>query len=233
MGYVSCLGRRGSARVSSSLGAVIRARFAALLALALIAGCGGGGGSSTDNRQPVLGASGDAKPTGPPLGFPIVATKNTTRVAGADSVADAAAVAHAVFPARTQESKPQALALVDKADWRSAISAGQLMSRPIQAPVVFSDGDGLPEATKQTLDDLKPTGAAKAGGAQFIRIGAAPAPEGLKSLVAGGKDPAAVAKAIDAMQIRATGKPSTAVVVAPSSRPDLAMVAAGWAAKSG
>src|SRR3954454_18569979 len=231
MGYVSCL--RADRRLASE--PVPRAVLLALLALAVLAGCGGGGGSSSGgrDRQPVLGASGDAKPTGPPLGFPIVATKNTTRVAGADSVADAAAVAHAVFPARTQESKPQALAVVDKADWRSAISAGQLMSRPIQAPVVFSDGDGLPEATKQTLDDLKPTGAAKAGGAQVIRIGAAPAPEGLKSLVAGGKDPAAVAKAIDAMQIRATGKPSTAVVVAPSSRPDLAMVAAGWAAKSG
>jgi hypothetical protein len=32
------------------------------------------------------------------LGFPAFATKNTTRVAGADSIADAAAVALAVYP---------------------------------------------------------------------------------------------------------------------------------------
>src|SRR3954454_3764376 len=204
MGYVSCLGRRGSARVSSSLGAVIRARFAALLAFALIAGCGGGGRSSTDNRQPVLGQSGDEEPAGPPLGFPIVATKNTTRVAGADPVADAAAVARAVFPARTQESRPQAVVLVDRADWQSAISAAQLMSRPVRAPLLFSDGDELPPSTKQTLGDLGPTGAAKAGGAQVIRVGSAPAPEGLKSTVVAGGDPATLAGAIDAMQIKAT-----------------------------
>jgi ell wall binding domain 2 (CWB2) len=154
-------------------------------------------------------------------------------VAGGDPVADAAALAHAVFPARTQESKPQAVTVVDKGDWRSAISAAQLMSRPIRSPVLYSDGDSVPEATKQTLDDLQPTGAAKAAGAQAIRIGAAPAPEGLKSIAVGGADPATLAKAIDAMQIKATGKPSPAVIVAPSSRPDLAMVAAGWAAKSG
>jgi ell wall binding domain 2 (CWB2) len=223
-----------SAGPCSSLGGVARTLVLTLLALALLAGCGGGGGGgSSDNRQPVLGAGGDDKPSGPPLGFPVVATKNTTRVAGADPVADAAAVAHAVFPARTQESKPQALTLADRRDWRSAISAAQLMSRPLRAPVLFSDGDKLPEATKQTLDDLQPTGADKAGGAQAIRVGAAPAPEGLKSVVAAGADPATAAKAIDALQIKASGTPTPAVVVAPSSRPDLAMVAAAWAAKSG
>src|SRR4051794_39018110 len=203
MGYVSCF--QEDSRLAS--GAVARAVVLALLALALLAGCGGGGGGGSSSggrdRQPVRGASGDDKPAGPPLGFPIVATKNTTRVAGGDPVADAAAVAHAVFPARTQESKPQALTLVDRHDWRSAISAAQLMSRPLRAPVLFSDGDGIPEATQQTLDDLQPTGAEKAGGAQVIRIGAAPAPDKIKSVVAGGADPATVAKAIDAMAIKA------------------------------
>src|SRR3954463_8611377 len=166
MGYVSCL--RADRRLASE--PVPRAVLLALLALAVLAGCGGGGGSPSAGKteQPVLGASGDDKPSGPPLGFPVVATKNPTRVAGADSAADAAAVAHAVFPARTQESKPQAITLVDKGDWRSAISAAQLMSRPIRSPVLYSDGDSLPEATKQALDDLQPTGAAKAGGAQAI-----------------------------------------------------------------
>jgi hypothetical protein len=213
---------------------VLRPLAAALLALALLAGCGGGGGSrSNDSKQPVLGASGDEKPSGPPLGFPILATKNTTRVAGADSVADAAAAARAVYPARTQESRPQAVVLVDRADWRSAISAAQLMSRPVRAPVLFSDGDKLPAASQQAVDDLQPTGAAKAGGAQAIRVGSAPAPDGLKTIAVSGGDPATLAQAIDALQIRASGSATPDVVVAPSTRPDLAMVAAAWAAKSG
>jgi hypothetical protein len=216
--------------------AVLRV-LAALLALALLTGCGGGRSSdnsgSKDSQQPVLGQRGDEEPAGPPLGFPIVATKNTTRVAGADPVADAAAVARAVFPARTQESRPQAVVLVDRADWQSAISAAQLMSRPVRAPLLFSDGDELPPSTKQTLDDLQPTGAAKAAGAQVIRVGSAPAPDGLKSTAVAGSDPATLAGAIDALQIKATGKATSAVVVAPSDRQDLAMVAAAWAAKAG
>jgi hypothetical protein len=215
---------------------VIRA-LAACLVLALLAGCGGGGGgggSSTDqSQQPVLGQRGDEKPAGPPLGFPIVATKNTTRVAGADPVADAAAVARAVYPARTQESRPQAVVLVDRKDWRSAISAAQLMSRPVRAPLLFSDGDQLPAATKQTVGDLQPTGAAKAGGAQAILVGSAPAPDGLKTTAASGSDPATLAAAIDTLQIKASGSATPAVIVAPSERPDLAVVAAAWAAKSG
>src|SRR4051794_19870761 len=218
---------------SSSLGAVIRALPAVLLALVLVAGCGGGGGKSAPKDQPVLGQSGDEKPSGPPLGFPVLATKNTTRVAGADAVVDAAAVARAVFPARTQESRPQAVTLVDRKDWQAAISAAQLMSRPVRAPLLYSDGAALPAASQQALDDLEPTGAAKVGGAQVIRIGAAPAPDGLKASAIAGGDPAALAQAIDAAQIKASGTPSPHVVVAPSTRPDLAQPAAAWAAKSG
>jgi hypothetical protein len=215
---------------------VTRAVLAGLLGLALLAaGCGGGGGpkSGGATQQPVLGQSGDQKPSGPPLGFPVLATKNTTRVAGADAVADAAAVASAVYPARTQESRPQAVVLVDKNDWRSALSAAQLMSRPVRAPILFTDGDNIPAATDQALKDLQPTGASKLGGAQVIRIGAAPAPDGLKSIDVGGTDSQSLARAIDALQIRASGSPAPDVVIAPSDRPDLAMPTAAWAAKSG
>jgi hypothetical protein len=215
---------------------VIRVALALVLvlALALLAACGGGGKSSGATAQrPVLGQRGDDKPAGPPLGFPVLATKNTTRVAGADPVADAAAVARAVYPARTPESRPQAVVLVDRADWQSAISAAQLMSRPVRAPVLFSDGDKLPAATEQALKDLQPTGAKDAGDVQVIRVGNAPAPDGYRSASVSGASPPALAQAIDAMQARAAGKPSDTVVVAPADHPELAMPLAGWAAKSG
>jgi ell wall binding domain 2 (CWB2) len=213
---------------------VIRA-VTALLVLVVLSGCGGGGGSGKSSSTPgqALGQRGDETPSGPPLGFPVAATKNTTRVAGADPVVDAAAVAHAVYPARTQESRPQGVVLVDRRDWHSAISAAQLMSRPLRMPVLYSDGDTLPAVTEQALKDLEPTGAAKAGGAQVIRVGSAPAPDGLKSTAVGGADPTALAQAIDALASKAAGRPSDAVIVAPADRPELAMPAAAWAAKSG
>ena len=214
---------------------VIRA-CAALLVVAALAGCGGGGSSGSPTAQPpVVGPREDdgAASAPPSLSFPVIATKNTTRVPGGDPSADAAGVAEAVYPARTQESRPQGVVLVDQRNWQAAISAAQLMSQPLRLPVLFSDGDKLPAATEQALKDLQPTGAAKASDAQVIRIGSAPAPDGLKSTPVGGADPAALAQAIDALQAKAAGSASREVVVAPSARPDLAMPAAAWAAKSG
>jgi hypothetical protein len=211
----------------------LRLAVVAVCSLALaVAGCGAkkpGG----DAGQAVLGQRGDEAPQGPPLGFPVLATKNTTRVAGADPVADAAGAARAVFPARTPESRPQAVVLVDVHDWRAAISAAQLTSRPLRAPILFSDGDELPAATAEALKALAPTGAPEAGGAQVLRVGVAPAPAGLKATAIGGGSPAALAQAIDRLQASAAGKPSRAVVIAPADRPDLAMPAAAWAAKAG
>jgi predicted small lipoprotein YifL len=214
---------------------VIRA-CAALLVVAALAGCGGRGPSGSPTAQPpVVGPRGDDGSASAPhsLGFPVIATKNTTRVPGADAAADAAAVAEAVYPARTQESRPQGVVLVDQRNWQAAISAAQLMSPPLRMPVLLSDGDKLPPATEQALKDLKPTGAAKAGGAQVIRVGAAPAPDGLKSTLVDGADPAALAQAIDGLRAKTAGSASRDVVVAPAARPDLAMPAAAWAAKSG
>jgi putative cell wall-binding protein len=218
-------------------------RTAAVLVLLsfLLSGCLGGGGSDdqpspqerAEKGTPVLGQSGDEEPAGPALGFPVFATKNTTRVGGADPVADAAGVAQAVFPSRSEDTRPQAVVLVDQDDWRAGIAAAQLSAPPLHAPILFTEGDELPPATADALDKLKPTGAKRAGGAQAIRIGDVAKPGGLKTTDIPSGNPAATAKAIDKLQGEAARKPSEAVVVASADRPDFAMPAAGWAAKSG
>ncbi len=205
-----------------------------LLALvAFAAGCGGGGKSTSDQRQPVVGKGGDDEQAAQGLGFPGFATKNTTRVGGADPIADAAGVAQAIYPARSRDTRPAAVSLVDAKDWQTAISAAQLMSRPLRAPVLLSDGEDMPDATKSALDALGPTGAPKAGGAEVIRIGKTAKVEGAKTTDVEGAGPAALAQAIDKLHTAAAGQPSSSVVVAPSSAPEFAMPAAAWAAKAG
>src|SRR3954465_5407796 len=114
----------------------------ALLALLMLAGCGGSGkdkptpAQQAEQGQPVLGQRGDEKPAGPALGFPVFATKNTTRVAGADPVASAAGFAQAVVPSPSDDTRPRAVVLVDQDDWRAGIAAAQLSARPIGAPVL-------------------------------------------------------------------------------------------------
>src|SRR3954453_1903924 len=212
----------------------------ALLALLIAAsGCGGGGSDKPTPQQqaaqgqPVLGQRGDEKPAGPALGFPVFATKNTTRVAGADPVSSAAGVAQAVYPSRSDDPRPRAVVLVDQDDWRAGISAAQLAAKPIGAPVLLTEGKDVPEASSAALDQLQPTGAKEAGKAQVLRIGDVAKPDGLKSTDIPAGPPAATARAIDRLQSAAAKTKSKAVVVASADRPDFAMPAAGWAAKSG
>jgi len=213
----------------------------ALIAL-LIAGCGGGGddGGRSDGEDaggdveaPVLGQGGDEEQAATGLGFPAFATRNTTRVAGADPIADAAGVAQAIYPSRDRDTRPRAVTLVDATDWRVAVSAAQLMAAPLRAPILYSDGGQLPGATEQALGRLVPNGAEEAGGAQVVRIGEAAAAQGYKTTAVEGADYAALAQAIDRLQTAAAGKPSRSVVVASAEQPGFSMPAAGWAAKSG
>jgi len=219
---------------------VLPAVLLAIIVL-LVASCGGGDGDDDGGGNdaaptadaPIIGQSGDEEEAATDLGFPAFATKNTTRVGGADAIANAAGVAQAVFPSRDDDTRPSAVALVDSTDWRVAISAAQLMAAPLRAPVLYTEGDALPAATEQALGRLVPTGAEQAGGAQVIRVGGAAAAEGYKTTEVEGADHAALAQAIDRLQTAAAGKPSPAVLIAPAEQPGFAMPAAAWAAKSG
>jgi hypothetical protein len=208
----------------------VRARVVMLAAAVVLAGCGGGGSAPPRQRSaPVVGQKGDQPSQGPPLGYPVLATKNTTRVAGGDPTADAAAVARAVYP----ELKPKAVTLVDSNDWRAGISAAELAGPPLRAPVLLARGDALPAATKAALSALQPTGAAKAGGAQVLRVGTRASAGADKTADVGGAGPAQLANAVDALEVKAAGKPSATVVVASTDHPEYAMPGAGWAAKAG
>jgi hypothetical protein len=219
-------------------------RFALLPAilcalLLLLAGCGGGDAAEPDRgggatkQAPVLGREADDEEAAAELGFPAFATSNTTRVGGADPIADAAAIAQAVYPSRDRDTRPRVATLVDTADWRVAVSAAQLTAAPLRAPVLLSEDGALPPATEEALGRLIPTGAKEAGGAQVIRVGDASVAEGYKTTEVEGADHAALAQAIDRLQSAAAGRPSPAVVVASSEQPGYSMPAAGWAAKSG
>lgn len=201
--------------------------------VALAAGCGGDDGSDGPTT-PVPGATTPAaEEAGATLGFPFLATKNTTRVAGADPATLAAGSALAVFPSTGETTRPPAVTLVRGDDWRAAIPASVLMARPIRAPVLMTAGGELPDVTRDALERLAPRGSGVLGGTQVIRVGDVPAPEGLRSTTVSGADPFALAAAIDRLATSARGEPADTVVVVGSEAPAFAMPAAAWAAKSG
>jgi hypothetical protein len=121
------------------------------------------------------------------LGASGLATKNTTRLGGADPAADAAAVALATYPGLTPTSRPQAVVLVDDREWPAALAAAALASSPLRAPLLYSEGDSLPAISAAALAALKPTGAPLLGGAQVIEVGTTAAPAGYRIRVLGNK----------------------------------------------
>ena len=200
---------------------------AAAVVLALsVASCGGG-----DNPVEVRLEEDTADQT--VLGFPALATKNTTRVGGEDAAADAAGTATATYPGQSRGTRPRAVSLVDQDDWRAGVAAAALMARPLRAPVLLTDGGDLPRATSTALDTLKPTGAPPAGGAQAIEIGDARAPGDLRTRRISGGDPVRLAAAIDTFVTDVAGRPSPNVMIVSTDEPQFAMPAASWAAKSG
>jgi len=206
-----------------------RLLLVALLA-AGIAGCGKG---AHQGIAPQLGLKGSAAKAAEGLGFPVIATKNTTRVGGADATADAAAISRAVFPGGSGAQRPPAVTLVDANGWQAGIAASALMARPIHAPILLSDGTTLPRASSDALAALKPRGSAAAGGAQVIRVGDVARPSGLRSTDIRASNPFAMARAIDAFNAAARGQTSDHVLVVSADDPAFAMPAAAWAAKSG
>ena len=167
------------------------------------------------------------------LGIPSLATKNTTRIPGADPAADAAGVARAVYPSAGPGTHPRVVTLAPTADWQAAIAASVLMAPPINAPILLSGATQMPPVTSGTLSALAPTGSGAVGGAQVIRIGAVPKPAGLRSAAIKGTDPYTVAAEIDRFASAASGRPSSDIVIASGADPAYAMPAAGWAAESG
>jgi len=222
-----------------SWAAVLRP-LAALPVLALVALCGCSGLNEKTGTErgggatPEISAQSSSSSATAELGFPVTATRNTTRVAGADPVADVAGAVSAVFPATSSDNRPHAVAIVDKSDWQGSIAASVLMAQPLGIPILLSSGGKLPAVSSDALKRLAPTGSPLAQNAQIIRIGDASARvPGYRTAIVPGTDVYGVAAGIDRFFSVARAKPTGDVVVTSGEQPGFAMPAAAWAARSG
>ncbi|HUE28205.1 MAG TPA: cell wall-binding repeat-containing protein [Solirubrobacteraceae bacterium] len=202
-----------------------------LAACAVLTACGG---ETTLLRRSTTTTVSSAKTVVPQIGFPALATKNTTRVPGSNPVADAAAVALAVYPSAGAGSHPPAVVLAPTGDWEAAIASSVLMAPPIKAPLLLSGSSSLPSISATALHALAPGGSGAAGGAQVIRVGPVPKLSGgVRTASVSATGPFALAAAIDKFATAAAGRASPDVVIASADAPQYAMPAAGWAAESG
>ena len=220
----------------------IAALVVVAIAFIVAAVVGGSGGSKNDSSSagpapaPVAespAAETPATQTSEALGYPAFATGNTTRVGGSDPAANAAGVALAVFPSTTPAQRPAAVTLVGEDDWAGAIAASVLMAAPVRAPVLISSADGLPDPTAEALDALDPQGDRATGGTTAFAIGKVATPDGARARIVKGGDAAATAAAIAELRDGLFGSSPAQILIAPSDKPEFAMPAAAWAARSG
>ena len=202
-----------------------------VIAGGLLGGCGKGA-----RVQTALGGPQRTLTPITPEGAVSLATRNTTRLGGADVATDAAGIARTAYPGLTAATRPQAVVLVDAHDWPAALAASALASAPLGAPLLYAEGNSLPAVTRQTLDALSPLGASTLGGAQVIRVAtSATVPKGDLIHALPTAAPAVVAAAIERLLVAADGgkTPHQAIVVSASAPRALTMPAAGLAAESG
>ena len=210
----------------------------ALLLGSAAAGCGKGGARQAGARAPALSVPSESPV---PAGAVGIATKNTTRLGGADAPSDAAAVARAVYPGLTPATRPEAVVLVNGRSWPASLTASVLAGAPLRAPLLYADGDSLPASSAHALAALHPTGSAALGGAQVVEIGtSAPVAGGLRvrRLALGsqpGSDQGAAVSAAVVRLLEAVSKETPhSFIVVPSEAPrSWQMPAAGLAAESG
>jgi hypothetical protein len=206
-------------------------RLLAPLALAILAG-----GCGKTAPSPSLQKDAPATPAPSAPGVIGLATKNTTRLGGADPVTDAAAVAKAVYPGLTAATRPQAVVLVNERNWPAALAAAALASAPLGAPLLYADGEQLPDASAAALASTRPLGASALGGAQVLRVGTSAALPGSyrARTVVGATGAAATAAAVEQVLRAARGRPARAAILLVEGAPRaLQMPAAGLAAESG
>jgi hypothetical protein len=171
-----------------------------------------------------------------------LSTKNTTRLGGSESVTDAAAVAETVYPGLTRATRPRAVVMVDLHDWPAALAASTLAGSPLHAPLLYSAGLSLPQASAVALGTMKPIGTGAFGSSgggpatstQVIQIGAAATPAGYATRSIAGGDPAALAVAVEqAASILRKRAPHELIVTAAEGSAAMTMPAAGLAAQTG
>jgi len=167
------------------------------------------------------------------LGFPAFATRNTTRVAGADPVADAVGVALATFPRGGIVKGPTAVTLADSEDWAGGIAASSLVAEPVGAPILLTSGGELSELTASAVDSLSPGGGSASGGAQVFEVGDAGNVGGLDTTAIEGANAAEIAVEVLELREKLVEDPPEHILIATSDDPEYAMPAAAWAARSG
>ncbi|MGA7435020.1 MAG: hypothetical protein WBW44_05305 [Solirubrobacterales bacterium] len=167
------------------------------------------------------------------LGYPAVATRNTTRINGSDPAAISIAAALASYPTIGPGTPPNAVTVVSSRQWQAGIVASTLSAAPVNSPILIATDGELSEDGITALNEFDPTGSPLTGEKDVFAIGKVAPASGFENEVVNSNDMAKLAVKVAELKADLTGEPPGAFVVVSSEEAEFATPAASWAARSG
>lgn len=167
------------------------------------------------------------------LGFPAVATRNTSRISGSDPSAISIAAALASYPTVGPGTPPAAATIASDDQWQAGILAATLAAAPINAPLILAPDGTLSEDGETVISEFDPEGSPLTGEKEVFAIGKVAPPSGYETSKVNAKDPASLAVKVAELKADLTDAPPAAFVVVSSEDAEFATPAAAWAARSG
>ncbi|MDP4144888.1 MAG: cell wall-binding repeat-containing protein [Bacillota bacterium] len=168
------------------------------------------------------------------------ATRNTMRIYGDNFFETSAAISRFAYPATFSDNRPNAIILVREDRKEDAILAAQLIKYPINAPILYTYKDSIPNTILREMKRLSPQGVVLDRNSKVYLIG--DLGNGVKDEVVKlgwnfrelkGNDTYELSKNIDDYIAAYKGSHNDKVVVAPIEASDYALMETAWSAHSG
>lgn len=187
------------------------------------------------------------KPAQEPGDLPFLAsnhsdiTPNTARIGSDDPLETAVGVANIIYPATEPENTPGAVILVGMDSLAEVmVAASRIQHFPVNAPILYVDGDAIPEITRNELLRLQPEGVPADRNVQVYLVGddaAAVDDEvtalGFKTRIFTAPDPPRLAQIVDNWTSTQHGDHRNEMVIANLDNLEPAIPSAFWNAHRG
>jgi len=167
------------------------------------------------------------------LGYPAVATRNTTRINGSDPSAISIAAALASYPTVGPGTLPNAVTVVSDRQWQAGVVAASLSAAPVNAPILIAPDGTLSGDGTAALIEFDPAGSPLTGESEVFTVGKVAPPAGFDTKTVNSDDMAALAVKVAELKAELVGGPPDAFVIVSSEEAEFATPAASWAARSG
>lgn len=167
-------------------------------------------------------------------------TANTVRIEGKDLYETCTSISQIVYPATSKEDRPNAVILVRSDKIEDAMLAARVSHDPINAPILFTKKNSIPESTLKEIERLNPEGLFVDSNVKVILIGDMGKDientlnkKNLKYRHIKGKDIYDLSLNVDNYLAAFHGNHKDVVIIAPIEKPEYSLAQASWNAHNG